>query len=29
MREVEFKICIALSRSGGNKGFRRDEKVIK
>jgi hypothetical protein len=29
MREVEFKVSIALSRKGGNKGFRRDEKKTK
>jgi hypothetical protein len=29
MREVEFKVCIALSRDGGNKGFRRVEKKAK
>jgi hypothetical protein len=27
MREVEFKVCNALSRSVGNKGFERDEKL--
>jgi hypothetical protein len=26
MGEVEFKVSIALSGSGGNKGFRRDER---
>jgi hypothetical protein len=26
IREVEFKVSIALSRNGGNKGFIRDEK---
>jgi hypothetical protein len=29
MREVEFKVCDALSRKGGNKGFVRDEKKTK
>jgi hypothetical protein len=29
MREVEFKVGIALSGNGGNKGFRRDEKKTK
>jgi hypothetical protein len=29
MREVEFKVSIALSRSGGNKGFMRDKKKTK
>jgi hypothetical protein len=29
MREVEFKVCNALSGNGGNKGFRRDEKKTK
>jgi hypothetical protein len=29
MREVEFKVSIAISKSGGNKGFWRDEKKNK
>jgi hypothetical protein len=29
MREVEFKVCNAILRNGGNKGFRRDEKKPK
>jgi hypothetical protein len=29
MREVEFKVSITLSKSGGNKGFWRDEKKTK
>jgi hypothetical protein len=29
MREVEFKVCITLSRNGGSMGFRLDEKKTK